>query len=355
MSKNLSSTDSRIKKTAWGLGKAVLTYLIMLFLVGLQMGLIVSGPFQSLSDFWKVNLVLLYWVLITIIFIYITNRQIKFVYDKPMRILSKATKEVASGDFSVYVEPRHTVDKYDYIDVLFLDFNKMVAELGSIETLKNDFVSNVSHEIKTPLAVIQNYTTALQDNQLDEATKNEYMNTILKATERLSSLVSNILKLNKIENQEIPTSTEPFDLCAQLCDCALGFESFWEQKRINFIVDIEDKATINYNKESLEMVWNNLISNAIKFTSKGGEVILKQYSQSNEIIISITDTGCGMDRDTMQHIFEKFYQGDTSHSMQGNGLGLALAKRVIDRMGGTISVISEINKGSTFTVVLPLQ
>ncbi|MEF9892395.1 HAMP domain-containing sensor histidine kinase [Anaerorhabdus sp.] len=355
MNKEQAITDSRIKKTAWGFGKAALTYLIMLLLVGIQMGIIVSAPFQFLSDFWKINLILLYWVLITIVFINVTNRQIRFVYDKPMRILSKATKKVASGDFSVYVEPRHTVDKYDYIDVLFLDFNKMVAELGSIETLKNDFVANVSHEIKTPLAVIQNYTKALQNTELSVETKNEYMDIIVKTTEKLSSLISNILRLNKIENQEISTTPEPFDLCEQLCDCTLGFESFWESKKINFIVDIEDKATIAYDRESLEIVWNNLISNAIKFTPDGGKITLKQYSQNHEIIISITDTGCGMDCNTMQHIFDKFYQGDTSHSTQGNGLGLALAKRIIDRMGGTLSVVSELSKGSTFIVVLPIK
>ncbi|MEF9920952.1 sensor histidine kinase [Anaerorhabdus sp.] len=354
MKKNQFIHDSRIKKNAWGVGKAILTYLVMLLLVGIQVGLIVSPLFQNLSDFFRVNLVLLYWVFVTIVFIRITNRQIKHVYDNPMRILSKATKDVASGDFSVYVEPRHTSDKYDYIDVLFIDFNKMVAELGSIETLKNDFVSNVSHEIKTPLAVIQNYTQALQNNSLDELTRNEYMKTIIDATNRLSSLVSNILKLNKIENQEIENIHEPYNLCTQLCECALGFESLWEQKEINLDVDIEDQVTIEYDKDSLELVWNNLISNAIKFTNNKGKIKLSQTSNKNEVIVSIQDTGCGMDIETMKHIFDKFYQGDTSHSIEGNGLGLALAKQIIERADGTISVTSELNKGSTFTVILPL-
>jgi signal transduction histidine kinase len=295
-----------------------------------------------------------YWAVVAFLFSFLTNLQIRKSYDKPMRKLGVAAKKVARGDFSVYVEPIHTADRYDYIDVMFLDFNSMVQELGSIETLKNDFVSNVSHEIKTPLAVIRNYTVALRNKKLPPETQEEYMDTIISATDNLTALVTNILKLNKLENQDIEPETEPYDVCDQLCECALQFESLWEKKGIVFQADIEDKATIHADRNMLEIVWNNLLSNALKFTPPGGEVTLSQTSDDQVITVSVSDTGCGMDAETQKHIFDKFYQGDTSHSGAGNGLGLALAHRVVEKVGGTLSVVSRPGKGSTFTVTIPI-
>ena len=347
--------DARVKKKVMGWKGFAISYSVMLLLVGIQTGIVILPGFSTWGPVIQVAVIMGYWAIVAVVFAYITNQQIKQEYDKPMRRLSNAAKRVAEGDFSVYVEPAHTSDQYDYLDVMFIDFNKMVQELGSIETLKNDFVANVSHEIKTPLAVINNYTHMLGAKDLPDSTREEYMNTIITATEKLSALISNILKLNKLDNQEIDLLPEEHNLCRALCDCVLRFESIWEKKDIAFMVDVEEKATISADSEMLEIVWNNLISNALKFTPPGGKVTLAQTSEADTVTVTISDTGCGMDEETQKRIFDKFYQGDTSHSGEGNGLGLALAYRVVEKLGGTISVVSEIGKGSTFTVILPLK
>ena len=279
--------------------------------------------------------------------------QIKKTYEKPMHRLAKATAKVAQGDFSVYVPPLHTADKLDYLDVMILDFNIMVEELGSIETLKTDFFSNVSHEMKTPLAVIQNYAQLLQKENLTEEERREYSESILQSTRKLSSLITNILKLNKLEKQTIRPAPEQYDLCQQLCDCALQFEDAWEKKDIEFIAELEDRVVIEADPGLLELVWTNLLSNAVKFTPPGGTVTLTQTSNEREVTVSVSDTGCGMDEKTLRHIYDKFYQGDTSHSTEGNGLGLALVQRILQLSNGTIAVKSRVGQGSTFTVRLP--
>lgn len=296
-----------------------------------------------------------YWGIVSLIFSVLTNYQIYRAFDKPMRKMSNAAKQVAQGDFSVYLEPVHRLDKQDYMDIMFEDFNRMVEELGSIETLKNDFIANVSHEIKTPLSIIQNYTAALKKNNLSTGLRNEYCDTVYIAAQRLTNLVTNILKLNKLENQEIRTSAEPYDLCRQLCECALTFEDLWEKKNIEFIADMDDCAVIYSDASMLEIVWCNLLSNALKFTDQGGKITLVQISDEEYVTVAISDTGCGMDEETKKHIFDKFYQGDTSHSREGNGLGLALTLKVLELAGGSIVVTSEPGKGSTFTVRLKID
>jgi signal transduction histidine kinase len=282
-------------------------------------------------------------------------------WSRPMRRLSEAARDIARGDFSVRIAPLRKDGKKDFVEVMFEDFNTMAGELESIEMMKNDFIANVSHEIKTPMAVIQNYATALQSGQsphgqgphdaLGPEERREYIKTIIASSQKLSALVSNILKLNKLEHQEIAPTAVPFDLSEQLRRCALAFENLWEQKNIKFEAAL-DEITVCYDENMLEMVWDNLISNAVKFTSPGGSVSLTLKKLAGFAVVRISDSGCGMDAETQKHIFDKFYQGDSSRSQEGNGLGLALVKKVIDITGAKISVMSKAGEGTTFAVRL---
>lgn len=329
-------------------------YLGVLFLMaGIHTGLIVWGDKAGWSEIVQTIVPMIYWGLVAVGLTLFTRKQIKDTYDEPLHHLAKATEQVANGDFSVYIPTIHTQDKWDYLDVMIVDFNKMVEELGSIETLKTDFVSNVSHEMKTPIAIIKNYAELLKMPGITEEQRIEYAENIEKASMRLSSLISNILKLNKLENQKIVPETEAYDVCRQLCECILQFEEAWEEKELEMEAEIEDTAMVKADESLLELVWNNLLSNAIKFTERGGMVTVKQTSDENMVTVSATDTGCGMDPNSVKHIFDKFYQGDTSHAKEGNGLGLALVKRVLELSDGEIRVFSKEGEGSTFVVTLP--
>ena len=231
----------------------------------------------------------------------------------------------------------------------------MTEELSGVETLRNDFISNVSHEMKTPLAVIGNYATLLQDPDLSEEKRIEYSKNIAQSSGHLAELITNILKLNKLENQQIFPKAKPYNVSEQLCECLLGFEKTWEDKSIEISTEIEEDVFINADSELLALVWNNILSNAFKFTDNGGSVFVSLKSDKNTAIVTVTDTGCGMTAETGSRIFEKFYQGDTSHATQGNGLGLTLVKRIIDITNGEISVNSILNEGSTFTVKIPMS
>lgn len=321
---------------------------------GVHMGFIVLLTRLELSDFIRVNVPILYWGLIAAGVTLLISRLTRSTYEKPLKQIAQAARQVAGGDFSVYVPPIHAADKQDYMDDLILDFNKMVAELGSIETLKTDFFSNVSHEIKTPLAVIQNTAALLADGTLTDR-QAEHVQTISRYARRLTDLIANILKLNKLEKQNIQPAPEPYDLCQQLAQCALLFENRWEEKGVEFEAELEDQAVIVADESLLELVWNNLLSNAVKFTPAGGSVTLRQTSTAQGVEVAVSDTGCGMDAATLEHIFDKFYQGDASHSTEGNGLGLALVLRILRMVGGDISVSSRPGEGSTFTVKLPVR
>lgn len=321
---------------------------------GIHMGFIVLLTRLELGDFVTVNVPILYWGLIAAGVTALISRLTRSTYEKPLKQIAQAARQVAGGDFSVYVPPIHAADKQDYMDDLILDFNKMVAELGSIETLKTDFFSNVSHEIKTPLAVIQNTAALLDDGTLSPE-QSEQVRTIRRYARRLTDLISNILKLNKLEKQNIQPAPEPYDLCAQLAQCALLFEDRWEEKGIEFEAELEDQAVIEADADLLELVWNNLLSNAVKFTPAGGTVTLRQSSTADGVEVTVSDTGCGMDEETLAHIFDKFYQGDTSHAAEGNGLGLSLVLRILRMTGGDISVSSRPGEGSAFHVKIPAR
>ncbi len=270
------------------------------------------------------------------------NRKVKRIND--------AAQKMMQGDFSVRIPVSQKQDEMDGFDRITVCINKMAEELSGTETLRTDFIANVSHELKTPLAVIQNYGTLLQQPDLPEAQRLEYAKTITDASRRLASLITNILKLNKLENQQIFPAAEEYDISEQVCGCLLDFEEIWERKNLNIETDIADGVTIRSDRELLSLVWNNLFSNAVKFTPEGGTVSVFLTSDEEYVTVCVRDTGCGISREVGARIFDKFYQGDTSHVTQGNGLGLTLVKRVIDITGSDISVESEVGKGSSFTV-----
>lgn len=341
-----------------GLYHYVLFFLLVAFLVSSTMILFVS----TLSDDLGITLtgenlsraakltflnVLLLSVLLTAFDIL----RRKLTTERIIGRIAAATKEIVKGNFDVRI-PQSTArlvldEKYsEIIDC----FNKMAGELGSLETLRTDFIANVSHEMKTPLSVMQNYGTLLQAPDLPEEKRLEYAKGVTDGARRLADMMTNILKLNRLENQQIFPQMERFDLGEQLCESILQYESVWEKGGIEIDTDIAEDVTVQGDRELLALVWNNLLSNAFKFTPSGGTVSVSLTADEAFAAVRVQDTGCGMSAEVGAHIFEKFYQGDMSHATQGNGLGLALVKRVVDILKGEISVESTVGVGSTFTV-----
>ena len=276
----------------------------------------------------------------------------KRMVDQPVQQIMAALDKVMQGDFTVRIPPVREFAGETGFNEIIRAINRMTAELQGTQTLRSDFIANVSHELKTPLAVMGNYAEMLQAPGIGEAERLEYAGAIRRSARRLAALVTNILKLNKLENQQIFPKHEEFDLSGQLCETMLGFEDAWEEKGLNIETDITDEVYICADPELLSLVWSNLISNAVKFTSRGGTVGVALRSDADGVEVTVSDTGCGIDPETGKHIFEKFYQGDTSHATEGNGLGLALVKRVIDILDGEISVRSTPGRGSSFRVKL---
>ena len=288
-------------------------------------------------------------LLLTFLFGTIDYARRKIMVDRPVKIITEATERIMQGDFSVRVAPMHGAGMEGF-NQIGMAINAMAAELAGTETLRTDFIANVSHELKTPLAVMGNYATMLQRPGITEEEKNEYAKAISEAARKLAQLITNILKLNKLENQQIFPQPKEFDLGEQLCESLLVFEDAWEAKNLEIETDIEDDVRIKSDPELLSLVWNNLISNAVKFTPDGGKIGVALKKEEHHVTVQVRDTGCGMKPEVGQHIFEKFYQGDTSHATQGNGLGLALVKRVVDILSGEIGVQSVYGQGSIFTV-----
>jgi signal transduction histidine kinase len=272
----------------------------------------------------------------------------KILVQRPVKKIHEFTEKLTHGDFKAQLKPIR-IGEYNKV---VADLNQMAEELSSIETLRTDFVSNVSHELKTPLSVLQNYGALLEEPNLPEEKRLEYAKTINRVTKHLSELITNILKLNKLESQKITPSFRKCNVSETLCECLITFESEWDIKNLEIYADIEEDVYIRSDPEMLMIIWANLFSNALKFTPEGGKINVNLKKNGNNVSVSVSDTGCGMDEKTMERIFDKFYQGDTSHSEKGNGLGLALVKRVIDMLGGEITVESAPNEGSSFTVNL---
>ena len=270
---------------------------------------------------------------------------------RPVTRMGRAMERVAAGDFTVRLDnPGALGEMRDS----YAHFNTMTRALAATETLQSDFISNVSHEFKTPINAIEGYAMLMQDAGNDPALQREYADKILLSTRRLSELVNNILLLSKVDNQTMPLEKHPYRLDEQLRRAILLLERKWTQKQIEWDVDM-DEATYTGNESLMLHVWVNLLDNAIKFDPVGGEIRLRLHCESTCIRITVSDNGPGIPKDQQSAIFERFYLADGSHKSEGNGLGLALARRIVRMCGGEISVSSEPGKGSCFTVELPRE
>ena len=340
-----------------GLYNYFLFFLLVAFLVTCTTMLFVSVLADTLSmELTSANmgaaakLTFLNVIVLSVLFTVIDAVRRKLTTERITKQIAEAAKRLVQGDFSVRIPPVNQLGADEKFNEIIDCFNTMAEELSGVETLRTDFVANVSHEMKTPLSVMQNYGTLLQAPGLTEEKRLEYAKGVTEGSRRLADMMTNILKLNRLEKQQIYPKTEEYDLGEQLCACLLNYESVWEDKGIEIETEITDDVKVNTDEELLSLVWNNLFSNAFKFTPEGGKVTVVLEATDEYAIVKVSDTGCGMTPEVGAHIFEKFYQGDTSHATQGNGLGLALVKRVVDILQGEIGVESSVGKGSTFIV-----
>lgn len=268
---------------------------------------------------------------------------------KPVKRLTRATQEVAKGNFDISVE----YDAQDEIGQLTHNFNLMTNELKNMEYLRKDFVSNVSHEFKTPIASIRGFAQLLKTKDLTKEEFDEYTDVIIDESTRLSKLSENLLRLSRLEKQVIPTQNAEFSLDEQIRKTLLLLEREWSAKELELDIDL-DTVTYSGNEEMMQQIWINLLSNAIKFSHLHGTLCVRLKKEKGQVRSQISDTGVGIAADAIPRIFEKFYQGDASHSKEGNGLGLAIVRQIVESCGGTISVESTEGKGTTFTVLLPI-
>jgi signal transduction histidine kinase len=271
-------------------------------------------------------------------------------YLKPLDELMAATKAVADGDFSVRIEEDSAIGEFrDYIH----SFNKMAQSLGSLELLRSDFINTISHEFKTPVVSIRGFAKLLQNPNLTEEQKKLYTDTIITQSQRLTTMSANILLLSQYENTQTMTGLEVYSLDEQIRQCIHLQERSWLQKDIQLSGDLEPVSYYG-NPDILSHLWSNLLSNAIKFTPQGGEITISLTQKNDQIQARFRDSGVGMDEETRNHIYEKFYQGDFSRQSDGNGLGLSIVKRVVTLCEGTIDVHSQPGRGTEFIVTLPV-
>lgn len=272
---------------------------------------------------------------------------------KPLSELIKATKRVTDGDYTIRLEmgwiEKHTLKE---LRELICDFNEMTKELQNTEVFRKDFISSFSHEFKTPLASIRGFARQLYEGNLTAEQQREFSKIILDETEYLSVLSQNTLLMTNLENKDIVTEKTDFSLDEQLRTCMIRLEPQWTAKNIE--IDMEGLCEVDFfwNEQLLAHVWNNLFDNAVKFTPEGGSIRVSCKEENGDVAVVIADSGCGMPESALPHIFEKFYQADTSHATKGNGLGLALVKRIVELCEGSISVRSKIGEGTEFTAIL---
>lgn len=322
----------------------VASELVLVSLIASMLELLIPDRFLPRWDEYSPLALIVVSLLIGTVLTWFLSR----MFFDPIKQLNKAMGQVAEGDFSVRL---HTSSSSQEIQKLYAGFNMMALELSNTEILQTDFVSNASHEFKTPINAIEGYSTLLQNSGDLNAQQQEYVEKIIFSTRRLSSLTGSVLLLSKIENQTIPTNQGRFRLDEQIRQSILAQEPDWERKDIAFDVEL-DEIFYYGNENLLHHVWDNLLSNAIKFSPQGGIVAIHLTAGGQLLRCTVTDSGPGIPEEAQKHIFNKFYQADSSHREMGNGLGLALAKRIITLEGGSIWAENLPQGGCRFTVEL---
>ena len=319
-------SDSKLRRFLFSLRSYAVFFLLMSFVITCCMLLFLNALARSMEITYTEEGIRLAAVatFVNIVFLSLLCTVIdgvrrKFMVERPVRRIVRGAERLMQGDFSERIEPFHSIDSDAGFDVIIDCFNRMAEELSGLETLRTDFIANVSHELKTPLAVMQNYGTMLQSPDITGEQRIEYARAITEQSRRLADLITNILKLNRLENQQIYPAAKRYDLGEQLAECLLSFESTWEKKNIDIETDIEEEVIVQSDDELLSLVWNNLFSNALKFTEPGGTVSVTMKAEGALVTVKVSDTGCGIPPET-------------------------------DIVGGDISVESEVGKGSAFTV-----
>ena len=309
---------------------------------------LIDNVAHTLNPNWNIPL-LLELVIVSVVVGGVMTAVISKTFFNPVKNLRQAMDKVANGDFAIQLD----TDKSSSGEIkeLYAGFNLMTNELKATEILQTDFISNVSHEFKTPINAIEGYSTLLQGCENLDDDQKEYIEKILFNTGRLSSLVSNILLISKIENQSIQAKREIFSLDEQIRETIVALETAWAPKSIDLDVEL-DSVKYNGNEIMMRHVWSNLIGNAIKFTPENSIVSIRLQNSKDKFIFSVTDQGEGLSDEAQKHLFDKFYQADTSHKSEGNGLGLALVKQILDIDGGDITAENVNGGGCRFTVTL---
>lgn len=269
---------------------------------------------------------------------------------RPIEQINEATKKVALGEYDIELESK----REDEIGELTNNFNKMTRGLKSTENLQKEFINNVSHEIKTPVSSIEGFAKFLKDKNLTDEEREEYTNIIIEEAKRLENLTGKILKLSKLNNQEVITNKQEIDIAEQIRRAISLLEPKWSKKDIKINVSLDEKVFLG-DEDLIYQVWVNIIDNAIKFSNEGGSIDIKVYEKDKNIIVEIKDHGIGMKEEELEKVYDRFYQIDKSHSKEGSGLGLAIVKRIVELSEGKIEIKSKENKGTTVTVKLPVS
>lgn len=333
-------------------GCVFLVILVTVLLIG--MALVIADQAGLLSR-WTAHISLLRFFLVIAAMSLVCGTLIAlFLGSVPLRSMNKMTEglhRLASGDYKAHIEPKGFLYMIAPVRDMVESFNATAAELEGTEMLRSDFINNFSHEFKTPIVSIAGFAGLLKQGNLSREEQLEYLDIIESESRRLAQMATNVLNMTKVENQTILTDVTTFNLSEQLRTCVLLLERKWETKNLEMNLELEEHM-ISGNQELLKHVWVNLLDNAIKFSPEGQTVEISAAEEEGRIAVSICNTGSFIPKEQQEAIFRKFYQADRSHNTEGNGIGLAVVKRVVELHGGTVAV--ESNPAFTkFTVTLP--